>query len=149
MSLVGDVDPCALRSDGQRTIFAWYTEVARANKLPARSDFDPIEFANALPHLVLVDVEHQPRRYRVRLVGTAVVEANGRDGTGDYYDQVKGIETAMERANRVVDGRKPLFEAGVPMTWSPKDFQRYSILSLPLSSDGERVDMIMYCLEFE
>lgn len=34
------------------------------------------------------------------------------------------------------------------MTWSPKDYKNYSVLSLPLSSDGTTINMIMYCLDF-
>ncbi len=142
--------PLDLLSERQRAVFAWYSEIAaRKGQLPARVDFDPIDFPAVLSHLVLVDVEPSPRRFRVRLVGTAVVDANGRDGTGDYYDEIAGTAVAVDRANRAVADRKPSFEAGVPMTWSPKNFKLYSILSLPLSSEGEYVDMLMYCLEFE
>lgn len=147
---IGAVLASELHSEGQRTVFAWYSDVAKKKKgLPARADFDPIDFPAVLPYLVLADVEPSPRRFRVRLVGTAVVEARGCDGTGDYYDEVEGAARAIKRANQVSRSRQAKFEAGVAMTWSPKSYKIYSVLSLPLSSDGENVDMLMYCLEFQ
>jgi len=137
------------RSDRQRTVYQWFLSFAEHGALPSRADFDPADFPNVLSHLVLVDVEEAPRRYRVRVVGTAVVDATGRDGTGDYYDQNDGTADATERAAALVESRKPSFETGLPMLWSPKDYKIYSVLSLPMSSDGRNVDMIMYCLDFE
>ena len=138
-----------LRSDGQRAIYAWYNRQTKNGDIPKRSNFDPMDFPKYLPFLVLVDVEEAPRRYHVRLVGTNVVDARGRDGTGDYFDEVEGAELAVKRAEAIIESRQAQFETNVPMTWSPKDFRFYSTLSLPLSSDGTKVDKIMYCLDFE
>jgi hypothetical protein len=147
---MGAVLASALRSEGQRALFAWYSEVAGRKKgLPARADFDPIDFPAALPYLVLIDVEPSPRRFRVRLVGTAVVDARGHDDIGRYYDEAEGAAVMFERANQVTKSRRANFESGIAMTWSPKSYNKYSVLSLPLSSDGENVDMLMHCLEFE
>ena len=114
-----------------------------------RRNFEPMDFPIFLPFLVLVDVKEAPRRYRVRLVGTKVVDARGRDGTGDYYDEVDGANLAIKRIEDIIESREPRFETDVPMTWSPKNFKIYSVLSIPLSSDGAKVDKIMYYLDFE
>jgi len=108
-----------------------------------------MDFLTFLPYLVLVDVEEAPRRYRVRLVGTKVVDARGRDGTGDYYVKIEGVDLAVKRIEGIIESREARFEADFPMTWSPKDFKIHSVLSIPLSSDGAKVDKIMYCLDFE
>ncbi|MDP6874872.1 MAG: PAS domain-containing protein [Alphaproteobacteria bacterium] len=138
-----------LRSDRQRAVYDWFIAFAERGTLPSRADFDPLDFAKTISHLVLVDVEDAPRRYRVRLVGTAVVDATGRDATGNYYDATEGTEAAAARAADLVESRQARFESDLPMDWSAKDFKTYSVLSLPLSSDGANVDIIMYCLDFE
>ena len=149
MTEATEVQSSELPSDGQRAVFAWYCGILEQGRLPSRADFEPLDFPEALANLVLVDVEQAPRRYRTRLVGTAVTDATGQDGTGNYFDEVEGTKRAIERADHAVSSYRPGFESGVPMTWSPKDYKLYSILSLPLSSDGETVDMLMYCLYFE
>ncbi|MFP6773888.1 MAG: hypothetical protein VCE74_16365 [Alphaproteobacteria bacterium] len=141
--------PADLHSEGQRAIYNWYLGQAAGGGIPMRRNFEPIDFPIFLPFLVLVDVEEAPRRYRVRLVGTKVVDARGRDGTGDYYDEVDGANLAIKRIEDIIESREPRFETDVPMTWSPKNFKIYSVLSIPLSSDGAKVDKIMYCLDFE
>ena len=141
--------PTDLRSDGQRAIYDWYLGQDAGGGIPKRRNFEPMDFPTFLPYLVLVDVEEAPRRYRVRLVGTKVVDARGRDGTGDYYDKIEGVDLAVKRIEGIIESREARFEADLPMTWSPKDFKIYSVLSIPLSSDGAKVDKIMYCLDFE
>ena len=39
-------------------------------KLPARSDIEPLDPADALPHLILADVTHAPFEMRYPLFGT-------------------------------------------------------------------------------
>lgn len=69
--------PTDLRSDGQRAIYDWYLGQAAGGGIPKRRNFEPMDFPTFLSYLVLVDVEEAPRRYRVRLVGTKVVDARG------------------------------------------------------------------------
>lgn len=137
-----------LQSGNQRDLYAWYTAIAEKNVLPSRADFDPLDFPRALPHLMLLDVERSPPRYRMRLVGTLIVDASGNDSTGKYLGQDHGGEIALERAATVVANRSPTFESELPMEWSPMNYKKYSVLRLPLSADGEHIDMLIYCLEF-
>ena len=145
----GDFTLADLRSDSQRSLFTWFSTFNERRTLPSRADFEPLDFPTSLRDLVLIDVETAPVRYRVRLVGTAITEARGQDATGNYYDEVHGTEDATARADATVKNGKPSFLIDVPMTWSPKDYRRYNVLTLPLASDGATVDMIMYCLTFE
>ena len=138
-----------LISDSHRSLYAWFTTFSERDTLPSRADFEPLDFPTSLQHLVLVDVEQDPVRYRARLVVTAIPEARGLDATGDYYDETTGTEEAIARAGAAVKSGKPSFYTNQPMTWSPKDYKRYSVLTLPMSSDGNTVDVIMCCLNFE
>lgn len=102
-----------------------------------------------LPHLTLFEVESEPLRFRVRLVGTSVVEATGMEMTGRYLDELKDIAQTLDRCRRLVETGMPYFHADVPLTWSPHNYKTYTVLRLPLAADGKTVDKILGALTFE
>ena len=120
----------------------------KEGRLPGRRDFDPLEMPQLLPHLTLFDVERDPMRFRIRLVGTAIVGAMGRDTTGLYLDQLERIDNVAERARQLALDKTPFFLAGLPLTWTHRDYRTYSVLGLPLAGDGEVVDMLLYSMIF-
>ena len=63
---------------------------ARAEgRLVSRADVRPrLIGPRALPTVVIIDVEEAPRRYRLRLVGTALVRLTGHDNTGRTFDEL-------------------------------------------------------------
>jgi CheY-like chemotaxis protein len=56
---------------------------------PDRHAIDPTDLADILPNLVIVEIvgEGEARRFRYRLIGTAIVTAYGRDATGRFIDE--------------------------------------------------------------
>ena len=51
--------------------------------MPARDDIDPVTMPiELLPNIVLVDVLPEARRFRYRVMGTAVARMLGTDWTG-------------------------------------------------------------------
>jgi CheY-like chemotaxis protein len=56
---------------------------------PDRRSIDPADLVDILPHLGIVEIvgDGGERRFRYRLVGTAIVEAYGRDSTGRFIDE--------------------------------------------------------------
>ena len=126
----------------------WHTKSA-PGRLPARSMFDPSEMPDLLPHLVMFDVEYDPLRFRIRLVGTAVVEAMGVDTTGRYLDELDRINDVHRRAETIATTRKPYFRQDLPLTWTHLDFKKYSVLGVPLAEDGQTVDKLLYTMRFE
>jgi hypothetical protein len=59
----------------------WLTK-RRTRLMPSRSEFDPAEFRKLLPTIQLYDVGRVEGTYKVRLVGSALVELAGRNNTG-------------------------------------------------------------------
>lgn len=57
---------------------------------PDRADLDPAEIKDILPHITILEVtaDGAVPRFRYRLVGTAVVDAVGRNGAGHFADEV-------------------------------------------------------------
>lgn len=129
----------------------WSSKISKDGSLPARSDFDPAEILAAfLPYITLFDVIRSEKklRFRIRLVGTGIVEETGRDTTGKFLDEMPNTSQIIERAEWMVANRQPIYVEDRPLTWTSRDYKNYSALGVPLASDGVNVDMIFYQMAF-
>jgi len=133
--------------------YDYWESLSAGRPMPARRDIDPLQIPPGyLPDLMLIDVFHEPRRYRYRLVGTHVVTASGEDRTGRYFDEVQFFKTnpaVMQQFERVVSSGEPLFSLE-PFT----NFitgRKYDVdrIMLPLSSDGRLVDTVLVLFLFK
>lgn len=129
----------------------WQTK-RRGRLMPSRSDFDPSEFRRLLPAIQLYDVGRVEGTYKVRLVGTALVELAGRNNTGKppgYGLPEADTRSIVEILNVVVRRRAPLFGRGRVHWISGKSHRKYEGCVLPLSDDGTSVNIILCALKFE
>lgn len=131
---------------GIRAIYRYWDGKRRGRRMPARSDFDPVlEVPRLLRHMILVDVHGNPLRLVYRLVGTGETEMRGDDPTGKDVTQNffgKDLETVLSNYNCVIENRSYLYRNDPVMR--PGGWHVYSErLFMPLSTDGEAVDMIM------
>ena len=127
----------------------WLTRKGNRS-FPARRDIDPLEFRYVLGWVMLVDVLHDPLRFRVRLHGSEMVQQAGYELTGKFLDelpdaeyrdyvieQCRGLVSRSEplviHHNRVLDGR----------------LRRYEALWLPFSDDDRTVDMLLCALIYD
>jgi hypothetical protein len=113
--------------------------------MPARSDIDPVDLKPILPVMILIDVVPDPRRYVYRLVGTHEVEMRGSDPTGKPVEEAYYAESAEDTTyylDRVVRTRQPVLYRGTYQPLSTRT-QREDVIFLPLSNNGEAVNMIM------
>jgi hypothetical protein len=120
----------------------YWRRIAEGRAMPARRDFEPLDVTDILPHVVLFDVEGDPPRFRFRLVGTAATERAGLDPTGRYFNDFADSEVAIERMVACVRERRPYFVVDA-FVWSNRPSLYYHTLTLPLSDDGEIVDMLV------
>ena len=118
--------------------------------MPSRGDFDPIAVPPILPHLSLMEVVHgEPMRFRVRLMGTALVERFG-ENTGRYLDEVgfgDSYEAVAEAYKACVRTGRPQFSETEYWTDTRRYF-RVSRLVLPLSENDKAVNMVLAGLLF-
>ena len=128
-----------------QTIVAYWRGKAGARRMPARSDIDPSELKPYLPRISLVDVVSDDRRFVYRLVGTEEVALRGYDPTGKsvgegYFGPNR--ELAFQHYGYVVEHRAPFCYRGdfeVP----DGAIENEDVVFLPLSEDGETVNMIL------
>lgn len=119
--------------------------------LPPREFADPFELREHLGYLQLVDVVHDPVRFRYRLIGTRITALAGRDSTGRWFQDLYSpqfLDEAFKTYRWVVAEKQPL---RVSATWQhvDKGHIRYEALDLPLSADGRTVDLILTRMAFE
>ena len=126
-------------------LYDYWDSIRCGKAMPTRRDLDPIDISGLLPHIVLVDVEDDPLRFRYRLYGTAVAAARGRDLTGHYLDEpdVSRITGLTYPSNvKIVESRRPqLVNAPYPADSGNGGY--FYRLGLPFSDDEVRVTMIM------
>ena len=130
-------------------LFGYWDGKRAGRAMPSREDIDPVEIPHYMPSMILCDVELEPLRFRYRLIGTRLTELVHRDVTGCYIDEsiygdnvdvVRGpfLEAYQTRAPVAVRGR---------LRWNNVERQ-VAALSLPLSGDGQTVNMVMFAVDF-
>ena len=129
-----------------RELVSYWLRIHPGDGLPGRQNFDPVDVPRLLPHLLLTDVHGPPYRFRARVVGTAVVEAIGKDFTGAYLDEaLPGFADTSGAADRVdvVETGLPSYRCGLATMPFPLDFAPIERVYLPFASDGRKVDLIL------
>jgi hypothetical protein len=128
----------------------------RGRVMPARADIDPLEMKSWLAGTALVDVTRDPAApngfaLRYRLIGSRPIILRGKDVTGmrvetGYYGA--SLEAALENYRLVIAEKTLVYDWD--KTPSSDGFAREGeTLLLPLSADGENVDMVLVYQEVD
>lgn len=132
------------RDDRLRAVHAYWQARRGAHGMPGRADIRPEDLSHSLGWINLIDVRPRMPVFRFRLVGTDIVQAYGRDVTGrgvrdltppDYAELIHAAFAEAVRQRRPV-----LHELRFSDGWKTHAMRR---LTLPLTSDGGAVDMLM------
>ncbi|UTW56786.1 PAS domain-containing protein [Kordiimonas sp. SCSIO 12610] len=114
----------------------------------SRQDLTPRDMIKQLPLISLHDIERDPFRLKVRLMGTQFAAAIGMDATDKYVDELDKTQDVIHRAQWVAENCEPILCIGLELVWSPFDYKKYDSLVLPLINDEQSVDMILYLNRF-
>jgi len=128
-----------------RAIYRYWDSKRNGRLMPRRSDLDPLEIPRFLPDICLVDVVPDARRYVYRLIGTNEVAMRGRDPTGlavgeGYFGT--SAQSVFLNYDGVTRSRAPRIDRDPSITSDDRFIQHESIF-LPLSDDGETVNMVL------
>ena len=138
-------DPLASLSDERlHRLFAYLEAKRGTREFAARRDINPFEFSYVLGHVALLDVVYEPLRFRYRLVGTILAATTGYDLTGSFVDEHPDVEYrafVTARYAETVAWRRAT--SGVYDLSMDRKRRHYEWLRVPLSSDGQTVDMII------
>lgn len=127
-----------------RVVLDYWQQKCAGRLMPSRADIDPGELRRFLPHITLVDVVPDGRRFVYRLVGTNEVELRGYDPTGKPVAEAffaTSAAEALKHYEAALATRAPHYIAD-PFQAVDR-FVGEEDLFLPLSNDGATVNMIM------
>lgn len=124
----------------------WQAKRPAPGRLPGRQHLDPIDIPVLLPWLWLFDVQRQPVRYRVRLLGTKHYEQMHCDPTGRWVDeafpQFTRQSTYPDYLAVGVEGGIS-YRKGPPAYHVDSECKLLERIMLPLARDGVTTDMIL------
>jgi hypothetical protein len=127
-----------------RQLYGYWATRRGSNEFPARRDIDPLDFPQALGHVVLLDVLYGPLRFRFRLHGTELVRHAGYDMTGKMVDDLPNHAnrtTLLARCRSLIETRAPV--AVVRERILGQRVFGYEAVWLPLADDGRTISILM------
>jgi hypothetical protein len=142
------VDTSDIQNAQLRKAFELWTKLKGERPFPARSEISPRDLVDFLRHIVLVRVLDGGNEFQFRIVGDAIVLAQGHTfqglTTAEIELQLPGYGKMVKRAyQRVYADRKPLLLRGWFEHASTKRAFLHETLGLPLGPDPETVDHIL------
>ena len=130
-----------------RQFYDYWLHAAPPGRLPGRQQIRPEQMTPWLTRLWLLDVMHNPLRFRCRLVGSAMVRSLGRDVTGKWLDETHpqsvGNPSSRERFRIVAEQGRPTWRRGPPRWPREADYRTVESCLVPLAGDGIAVDKVM------
>ena len=132
-----------------------YWERKRGHRtMPSRANIKPVELKEHLPWIVMVDVLPGAADFRYRLIGTLVTEYFGTDATGKTVTEAwarqgeEGVQGNLAIFRHVAENRMPFHLYG-ESGWNTIGLEEFQCLYLPLSDDGENVNVILHAFVFD
>jgi hypothetical protein len=117
--------------------------------MPRRAAIDPMDLRAHLGSLFLLEIAEPLAESRYRLIGTNIVEASGRDSTnrsiGELYTEP--TRSGLIRIyTAIIKAAAP--HAGWGRWQVGPDYLAVQTLFLPLSEDGQTVNMVLSKMKF-
>ncbi len=138
-----------LPNDTLKSIYKYWLNMKGKRSMPSRADLNPADIVKLLPYISLVNVEHETHRYKMRLIGTETVRAMNIDVTGKYLDEFPMIEGLLKKNYDLLVREKRPYLNFQKLKWSSKSYMDYYALGLPLSYEGEDVDILMFGMYYQ
>jgi hypothetical protein len=117
--------------------------------MPAKADLNPADIKGVLPDVIIWNAVPP---YLIRLVGDHIVHFVGSNNTGLPATQEMPPDAGRVLTmvfETVIGSKSPRFRVGKAF-WKPeKSYRDFESCFLPLSADGEIVDMILGGLKFD
>ena len=135
-----------LTSKRLRRLLRDWASWRNGREFPSRADVSPAKITYLLGGIVLLDVTYEPLKFRYRLMGSALAARRGHDLTGKLLDDNPDPELrqGLVRLNTsVIETRLPqTHEYRIASLVTGRTYN-YDALNLPLSEDGQRINMIL------
>lgn len=149
-----EIDPQNLQHPVLAFLKSYWDAKRGARAMPARADIKPSDMKEHLGWIILLDVLPDYADFRYRTVGTRVTQYFLADATGKTMSEafgaygegvVKGVQAVHRKCAR---DRVPMRAHG-GAGWLGRSFLEFDAIFLPLSDDGETVNMILSAFTFD
>jgi hypothetical protein len=122
--------------------------------MPSRRDIHPSEIREHLPWIVMLDVLPGLQDFRYRLIGTLVTRYFDADATGQtisesWASQGEDAVAGLLEILRDVARNKLVLRLYGEKNWSTIGLEKFESLYLPLSDDGDTVNVILQGFVFD
>lgn len=125
-----------------RSLLKHWLSLRSDGRPPSRDALDPLEMPWALGHLAILEVDpSDAERSRFRLFGCHLADLFHRDLTMRAVSMAEKPAEILRLVRASIDLREPIQHLGQAL-FGPSCLQ-YEYLFLPISSDGETIDMIL------
>jgi hypothetical protein len=132
-----------------------YWERKRGGRsMPSRADIKPSELKDHLGWIIMVDVLPDAADFRYRLIGTLVTQYFGGDATGKTVSEAwapqgeEGVQGTLAIFRYIVE-KKVVLRAHGDTDWNTIGLENFDCLYLPLSDDGETVNVVLHAFVFD
>lgn len=126
-------------------LYEYWSAKRGDRRYPSRADVDPLDLTFLLGNLLLVEVlPGESLGFRIRLHGSNLVQRAGYDLTGKMLNELpisQFRQLAMDTFTHVATTGKPF--RGYRDRILDDRAHRYETVMLPLSKDGNRIDMLL------
>ena len=141
-----------LSDSGLICFYDYWMSLCGNRQMPARRDIDPVQVPRGfLPNIMLIDVLHDQRRYRYRLIGSNIVIATGENRTGRFFDEFQFFRDnpgVLPQYETIVKTRRPLYSLEPFTNFISDAAYEVDSLMLPLSDGGQFVDTVLVLFQF-
>lgn len=132
-----------------------YWDVKRAGRvMPSRADIRPSELREHLGWVLMIEALPGLTDFRYKLIGTLVTNYFLTDATGKTVREAfaehgpVAIKAVQALLRRTVREKRPIRAFG-DANWIAPGFEEFDAIYLPLSDDGETVNMILHGFVFD
>lgn len=142
------LDRSSLRAQHLALLDYW-SGLEAGGGLPSRAAVNPLDIPRLLKNIGLIDVVQEvggTYRYRYRLVGTHLNHITGTDFTDCWLSDIRSGEYAgfLQRLyTKSVVRKAPVFSRTTVKYSDDRELETDRLL-LPLATDGENVDMLLF-----
>lgn len=149
-----EANPRALEHPTLSSIYEYWKKKRGDRKMPARKDIVPSEIREHLGWVLMLDVLPGMQEFRYRLVGTRVNQYFNVDSTGMTVSQawapqgqaaINGVHAIL----RAVAKDRLILRTYGGKDWSDMGLEEFDGIYLPLSDDGETVNVILHAFVFD
>jgi hypothetical protein len=148
------INPAALENETLAFLLELWNGKRGARAMPSRGDIKASELKEHLGWVMLVEVLPGIKDFRYRLMGTLVAQYFFKDSTGKTVKEIysghheaagKGIAAIFRKCAR----DKAVVHSRGDSGWIGRGYEPFECICLPLSDDGENVNMILHAFVFD